>query len=61
MRNNENPFVQIQGLWSQFVENSTAYYSPSVNCKIDEQLLGFETDVHFGSTYQTNLINMELK
>jgi hypothetical protein len=41
MRNKEDSFVHIQGLWSQFVENCTAYHSPSVHPTIDEQLLGF--------------------
>jgi hypothetical protein len=41
MRNKEDPFVHIRGLWSRFVENCTAYYSPSIHCTIDEQLLSF--------------------
>jgi hypothetical protein len=41
MRNKEDPFVHIRGLWSRFVENCIAYYSPSIHCTIDEKLLGF--------------------
>jgi hypothetical protein len=41
MRKKEDPFVHIRGLWSQFVENCTTYYSHSVHCTTDEQLLGF--------------------
>jgi hypothetical protein len=41
MRNKEDPFIHIWGLWSQFVENCTVYYSPYIHCTVDKQLLDF--------------------
>jgi hypothetical protein len=38
---NKDLFVHIWGLWSQYVENWTAYYSPSIHCTTDKQLLSF--------------------
>lgn len=36
-----DPFTNIRSLWDTFIAHCTEYYTPSVECTIDEQLLGF--------------------
>ncbi|XP_014478152.1 PREDICTED: piggyBac transposable element-derived protein 4-like isoform X2 [Dinoponera quadriceps] len=41
-RRAEHALAPIKEIWDLFIDNCAKYYSPSTNCTIDEQLLGFQ-------------------